>query len=281
MLGSQFSATVCELNCPPAPVSAIVKPPALLATVIAPAMLPVDAGVNVTFRAALCPCAKVVLAPTPVTEKPAPLAATLEIVTLVFPVFVNVTPRELLLPTRMLPKSRLLVFAVRDAVDAMPLPLAVIDSGELGALLTSAIEPDALPAELGVNTTLNVVLCPAAILMGTARPDVLNPAPDTLALEIVAVAVPAFCKVIVCELLEPIATEEKLAAAGIAASCGWGGFVEGCGVPVAGWPLFPEFTPATIPAQPLAINAAAAATPKKHHDIFCNSDLTLPMLQSV
>ena len=195
---------------------------------------PVAVGANVTFRTVLCPCAKVVLAAVPLTENPAPLAATLEIVTLVFPVLVSVAAKELLLPTTMLPKSRLLVFAVSEAVEAMPLPLAVIDNGELGALLTSAIEADALPAELGANTTLNVVLCPAAMLMGTASPDVLNPAPDTLALEIVAVAVPAFCKVIVCELLEPIATEEKLAVAGIAESCGSGGFVEGCGVPVAG-----------------------------------------------
>jgi len=234
VLGSQFSATVCELNCPPFPDRAIVKPPALLATVMEPAALPVADGVNVTFRAALCPCAKVVLAPTPVTENPAPLAATLEIVTLVFPVFVRVTPSELLLPTRTLPKSTVLVFADSEAVDAMPLPLAVIDNGEFGALLTSAIEPAAFPAELGANTMLKVALCPAAIFMGTVSPAVLNPAPDTLALEIVAVPVPAFCSVIVCELLEPIATAEKLALAGTADSCGCGGFVDGDGVPVAG-----------------------------------------------
>jgi hypothetical protein len=178
----------------------------------------------------------------------------------------------------MLPKSRLLVFAVSEAVDAMPLPLAEIDNGEFGASLANAIEPDAFPAEPGVNTTLNVALCPAAILMGAVRPDVLNPAPDTFALEMVTAPVPAFCSVMVCELLEPIATEEKFALVGIAASCGCGVFVEGGGVLVAACPLF---TPATMPAQPLPINAAAAAMASKHHDIFCNSDLTFPMLRSV
>jgi hypothetical protein len=81
----------------------------------------------------------------------------LEIVTFVFPVFVSVTPRELLLPTSMLPKSRLLVLELSTGVDAVALPLREIVRGELGVSLVSEIDPEAFPAELGVNTALKVV----------------------------------------------------------------------------------------------------------------------------
>jgi hypothetical protein len=208
--------------------------PALLPMVMPPATFPVAVGANVTSSAALCPIAKVVLTPTPLDVNPDPVTSTLEIVTLAFPVLVNVRLSELLLPTTTLPKSRLFVLALSESVCAMPLPLAEIASGEFGASLAREIEPLAIPAELGANTTLNVALCPAAILIGTVSPDVLNPAPATLALEIVTVPDPGFCNVIVCELLDPVATAEKLALAGIADNSGCGVFVEGCGAPLAG-----------------------------------------------
>jgi hypothetical protein len=220
VLGSQFSATLCELNCPPLPANAIDTPAALLATVTDPATLPVADGANITFNTAVCPGVTVVLAPAPLAVNPAPVTTTLEIVTFAFPVFVSVTPSELLLPTSTLPKFRLLVLALSVVVDAMPLPLVAIASGVLGALLTSEIEPVAFPADVGANTTLNVAFWPAAMLIGNARPEVLKPAPVTFALEIVRLALPPFCNVIVCELLEPIATAGKLALVGIAASCG-------------------------------------------------------------
>ena len=56
------------------------------------------------------------------------------------------------------------------------------------------------------------------MLIGTVSPEVLKPAPVTLALEIVTLAVPLFCSVMVCELLEPAATPGKLALVGVAES---------------------------------------------------------------
>jgi hypothetical protein len=72
-----------------------------------------------------------------------------------------------------------------------------IASGEFGALLTSEIEPVTFPAVPGANTTLNAVLWPGGIVIGSVSPDVLKPAPVTAALEIVTLAVPPFCNVMV------------------------------------------------------------------------------------
>ena len=162
-----------------------------------PATLPVSEGANTTLSAAVCPGANVVLAPGPLTLNSAPVKSTLEIVTLAFPVFVSTIPSELLLPTKTLPKSKLFVLELSNGDDGTALPLVEIASGELGALLLNEIEPVAFPAALGANTTLNVAFLPAAILIGSVRPDVLKPAPVTLALEIVTLAVPAFCNVMV------------------------------------------------------------------------------------
>jgi hypothetical protein len=169
----------------------------LLPTVIDPSTLPVADGANITFSAAVCPGVNVVLAPAPLTANPAPLTTILEIATFAFPLLVSVTPSELLLPNSTLPKSKLLALELNSAVDAIALPLMEIASGEFGALLTSEIEPVTFPAVPGANTTLNAVLWPGGIVIGSVSPDVLKPAPVTAALEIVTLAVPPFCNVMV------------------------------------------------------------------------------------
>lgn len=190
---------------------------------MAPTALPAADGANVTFSVAVCPGATVVLAPTPEALKPEPLTITLLIVAFAFPVFVSVRPSELLLPTATLPKLKLVVLALNPGADATAVPLVEIATGELPALLTSEIEPLTVPAEVGVNTMLKAVFWLGAIFVGKVKPEVLNPAPVTLAAEIVTVAVPVFCSVIVCELLEPVATPGNVALAGVtdsAKDCG-------------------------------------------------------------
>jgi hypothetical protein len=283
VLGSQIRATECELNCPPLPASLIDTLPALLAIVIAPETGPVADGANVTFNAAVCPGGTVVFAPTPLALKPGPVASTLLMVAFAFPVFVSVTPSELVLPTNTLAKSKLPVLALSSGADVTPLPLVEIASGELGASLTSEIDPVTLPAELGMNTTLKVVFCPAAMLIGTVSPEMANPAPVTLALEIVTLAVPGFCSMIVCELLEPVATAAKAALMGVAESCGC---TCGCGVfgggGVAFDPLLPEaFDPATTPAQPFPSAAVASINPNRHTEALFRSDLLSAIVRQV
>jgi hypothetical protein len=107
-----------------------------------------------------------------------------------------------------------------ESIPWVPVPLKEIVRGEFGALLTSETEPVTLPAEVGAKTTLKVVFFPAAIVAGTVRPLMLKPVPDTVACEIVRVAVPPLVRLIVCELLLPVTTLPKLALVGLAESCG-------------------------------------------------------------
>ena len=292
MLGSQFNATVCELNCPPLPASWIDTFPPLLVIATAPAALPVADGENVTFKAAVCPAGTVVFAPMPVALKPGPVTTTLLITAFAFPVFVTTTPSELVLPTSTLPKSKFPTLALSTGAKVTALPLVEITSGELGASLASEIDPVTFPVELGANTILNVVLCPAAMLIGTVRPEVLNPAPATLALEIVTVPVPGFCNVIVCELLDPVATPGKLALIGVAESwgcgcaCGCGGCADGCagfdGAGVLPDPLLPEvFDPITTPAHPLPSTEKASTVANSHFDSLPESDLRAAIVRQV
>jgi len=156
----------------------------------------------------------------PLALNPVPETVTLETVTLEFPVFVKVTLEEPLTPTFTLPKLRLVGFAPSSRVGATPVPLRAIASGEPGALLTIETEPVALPAVVGAKAALNVVLPPAAIVAGTVRPVMVKPAPDTVAWEIVTLALPALDNLMVCELLVPVTTLPKLALVGVGASCG-------------------------------------------------------------
>src|SRR5258708_11981247 len=153
-LGYQVSGPECELNCPPLPVSAIDSPPALLATAMDPAALPVSDGANTTLSAAVCPGANVVLAPAPLAVNPAPVTSTLEIVTFAFPLFLTTIPSELLLPTSTLPQSRLLALELSTDDASTALPLWEIASTEFGPFPLTLIDPVAFPAPPAPNPPL-------------------------------------------------------------------------------------------------------------------------------
>jgi hypothetical protein len=157
---------------------------------------------------------------TPLSLYPVPDTVTLEIVTFEFPLFVSVVVNELLLPTLTLPKGRLDELSPRTLVAATPVPLREIVIGELGALLTSFIDPVTLPAALGPNTALNVAELPDVMVTGAVIPVVLKPAPETVTEEIVTVALPPLVRLMVCELFVPVVTLPNAAVVGVAASCG-------------------------------------------------------------
>lgn len=162
---------------------------------------------------------------------------------------VSVVVNELLLPTLTFPKLKLDELSPRMLVAATPVPLREIVVGELGALLTSVIDPVTLPAALGPNTALNVAALPAPMVSGVAIPVVLNPAPDTVKEEIVTVAVPLFVRLMVCELFVPVVTLPNAAVMGVAANCGC------VPVPLKGI-VSGEFRPLlTIEMLPLALPA--------------------------
>ena len=63
-------------------------------------------------------------------------------------------------------------------------------------MLTIEMLPLALPAVVGANFALNVVLNPAPSASGVLSPLMLRPAPVTAAPEIVTLALPEFVNVI-------------------------------------------------------------------------------------
>jgi hypothetical protein len=116
------------------------------------------------------------------------------------------------------------------------------------------------------------------MLIGSAKPEALKPAPVTSAVEIVTALVPPFCKVIVCEPLVPAVTVGKLALMGIAESCGWGVFGGGGVTPPEVPPLAEELDPMTTPAQPLPISEAANTSATKQFAVLltCNQRPAAP-----
>jgi hypothetical protein len=101
---------------------------------------------------------------------------------------------------------------------AVPVPLKVIIVGEFGALLTIEMLPLALPADVGANLALNVVLSPAPSVSGVLNPLMLRPVPDTVALDIVTLAEPEFVNVMDCVPLLPTTTDPKFTVEGLAAT---------------------------------------------------------------
>jgi hypothetical protein len=174
---------------------------------------------------------------------------------------VSVAPNEFVLPSSTLPKSKLAALEAKPVVGVTALAVAATVSGELVASLITVTEPVAEPAARGANTKLNVALEPAATFAGIVRPLMLNPVPVTVALEIVASAVPLLSSAIVCELLDPVATFVKLALLGLAASCAWPALPD---VGVVGFPVGDldgalELEAPTTPAHPFSPSNAMSA----------------------
>jgi hypothetical protein len=132
---------VLKFDCTPVPVMEIVAGElvALLATVTPPVTLPVDAGAKVTFKAADCPGARTVPEDTLLVLKPAPVALTLEMLTLAEPEFFSVTPSVLLPLVSMFPKLKLVGLTVSEAVAAFTVSVAALLVTLPAVLLTTAV----------------------------------------------------------------------------------------------------------------------------------------------
>jgi hypothetical protein len=188
------------------------------------------------------------------------VGVTPAIVTFEFPLLVNVTLKVLLLPLCTLPKLKLVGLTPNNCVEANPVPVNEMANGELGPLLTRDTDPLTLEVDVGENATLRVVLPPAAIVAGTARPLMLKPVPDTFACEIVTLAVPLFFRLIVCVLVLPMATLPKLTLAGVGVSCACApvplkAIVSGDPGALLVMEMLPEALPATAGAN-LALSVA-------------------------
>jgi hypothetical protein len=162
----------------PVPVSGIVRVglDAVDVTTMLPVALAADVGVNVTVKVALCPAVSVTGVVMPLKSNPVPLTATREIVTLEPPVLVTVSDKDLLLPTITLPKLRLLGLDPK-APDARPVPDRAMVRVGFEAFEMILTLPLALVADVGVNVTVKVALCPAVKVTGAVIPLRLNAAP--------------------------------------------------------------------------------------------------------
>ena len=159
-----------------------------------PLTLAAEAGVNVTLKLALWPPVSVTGAVIPLKVKPAPLIPTCEIVTLEPPVLVIVPDRAWLLPTVTLPKLRVVGFD-----PSAPGVTAVADNGMVRvgfeAVEVMVTLPVTLPADTGVNVTVNAALWPAVSVAGVVIPLRLNPVPVIPTCEIVTLDAPVLVNV--------------------------------------------------------------------------------------
>jgi hypothetical protein len=112
---------------------------ALLATITPPVKLPVEVGAKVTFRAAVCPGARIVPEGTLLALKPAPVVLTREIVTLELPEFVRVTSRVLVAPVSILPKLKLAGLVLSTRVEAFTVRVAELLVALPAVLVTTAV----------------------------------------------------------------------------------------------------------------------------------------------
>jgi hypothetical protein len=199
VLAVQASATVCGVVDTPVPEVLIVAGEFVASLVMdtLPVTAPAVVGANCTLTVADWFGVSISPAVTPVALNPAPITFTFEMVTLALPLLVSATLSELLLPSLTLPKLKLDVLKPNTLVEATPVPLSEIASGELGALLTSEIEPEATPAVVGAKIALKVVFLPARMVNGALMPEILNPVPVTLTEEMVKLADPPLDKVMV------------------------------------------------------------------------------------
>ncbi len=165
MLASQLNATACALLgvLGALPESAIFSGEfvALLVIVSVPVAFPAAFGskftVNVFDSSGVSVCAP----PDPLSAKPVPETVTLEIFAFAFPEFVTFTLAEPAPPTFTLPKLNVVALALSVTEDAAPFPLSGMLVGDPAALLATAIAPEMVEVDVGLNCAVNVVLCPA------------------------------------------------------------------------------------------------------------------------
>ena len=77
-------------------------------------------------------------------------------------------------------------------VAATDVPLSGIDKLGFDAFEVTVAVPGNVPADVGANLTVNVVLWPDVNVTGVVIPEMLNPVPDAATAEMVALVPPVF-----------------------------------------------------------------------------------------
>lgn len=180
---------------------------------------PVPVGVNVTVNDTGVPTLTVTGNVKPVIANSAafvPLKLTDETVTLAL-LAVKVPVAVPLVPTTTLPTPIGLVAASVPCAPT-PVPVRLMLKSGFCALDVTVTLPLKLPADGGVNVTLNCTLCPEAKVTGSVIPDTLKPVPLAATTVICAPVPPVFVIVSVCEEFCPTVTFVKVRLVGFAVS---------------------------------------------------------------
>ncbi len=137
------------------------------------------------------------------------------IVTLADPVLDKFTDADPLAPTTTFPK--LTDAGLLASPGCVPAPVKGMVIGEFGALLATEIVPVALPADVGENFVVKLMLCPGCIVCPVGDPTMVKPVPVTLAWLMVTLADPLLDKLTDADPLVPTATFPKLTDGGVLA----------------------------------------------------------------
>ena len=194
------------------------EPGALLVIEMLPDPVPAAVGAYFVVNVVACPAFRVKGVVRPLMLNPVPLALAADIVVLAVPVLVNVTVTELLVFTSTLPKLTLVGFAERPGCVPVPLTETTTVGSEPPLVASTVTLPLVLPAAVGANCTVKLVLFPAGRFSGVASPLTLNPVPLALTFVIVALAVPELLSVTVCRPFAPRAMFPKAMLSGFAFS---------------------------------------------------------------
>lgn len=223
MLALQERSTACEDEpVVPEPDNAteVVVVPAT--TEMAPEAFPVTAGSNTTVTESDWPGCSVSPESPPIMLNPDPEIVPRLVVSAEFPALVTLRASDPLWPTKTSPKFIAVGLTCSVPVAVTPVPDSETVRGTVlpDALKLIDAEPETAPVFAGLKDTLNVELLPALICAPSARPDRLNPVPETHSDETETVVVPWFVTVKVCELLLPTGTLPRLALVGTAETDG-------------------------------------------------------------
>ncbi len=137
---------------------------------------PAACGENEMLKEADCPAARVSGTFSPVAVNPFPLTVMFEMLALEPPEFITTAFCACDAPTCTLPKLTLVGLIV-NAAGETPVPVRAIFKLEFNALLMIWRPPLTVPADTGVNITLNVVDCPGLKLTGRVAEPALKPEP--------------------------------------------------------------------------------------------------------
>jgi hypothetical protein len=214
--------------------------------------VPLVCGTNPTLNDALRPAASVYGNDMPLNLNSELFTVAEEIVTLL-PLALSVALIVLLVPTATLPKLKL-VGEIPNWPPLTPDP----DSGTVivkfeGLQLNDKL-PLALPADLGVKVTFRVKLCPGVSVSGSDNPVKPNPAPVTVAWEMVSFEFAELVSVSVEVLVLLTCTLPKLRLAGFAASFCW--VVAELGRAAAGTLRLSQITNGSTPANTNSFRAS-------------------------